>query len=48
MFLEERDDGFGPHVPDASGSAALNDGEGFPLKERSLRKSDLADEETEQ
>jgi hypothetical protein len=48
MFLEKRDNGSRPHVPDSAGRAALNDGNGFPLEERSLRKSDATNEETEQ
>src|SRR6266542_7051168 len=47
ILLEKRNKGFSPHVPDAAGRATLNDGNGFPLEERSLRKSDAAYEETE-
>ncbi len=48
MLLQKRNKGFGPHAADAAGRAALKDGNGFPLKERCLRKSDAAYEETEQ
>src|SRR5688500_8538973 len=48
MLLQKRNKSFGPHAPDAAGRAALQDGNGFPLEERSLRKSDAAYEETEQ
>src|ERR671919_2497528 len=48
IFLEKRKDGFGPDVPDTTGRASFNDGNGFPLEERSLRKSDANDEEIEQ
>jgi hypothetical protein len=46
--LEKRNNGFGPHAPDSAGRATLKDGNGFPLEERSLRKSDTAYEKTEQ
>src|ERR671924_745206 len=48
ILLEKRKDGFGPHVADSAGPAGLNNGNGFPLKERRLRKSDAKDEEIEQ
>jgi hypothetical protein len=46
ILLEKRNNGFGPHAPDSAGTAATKDGNGFPLKERSLRKSDIAYRET--
>src|SRR5918996_3408451 len=48
ILLEKRNNGFGPHVPDPAGPATLNDGNGFPLEEGSLRKSDSNGEEIEQ
>jgi hypothetical protein len=45
ILLEKRNNGFGPHTADAAGRAALENGDGFPLKERSLRQSDAAHEE---
>jgi hypothetical protein len=48
MLLEKRHHRFGSHAADSAGRATLQDGNSFPLKERSLRKSDAADEETEQ
>src|SRR4029453_3277179 len=48
ILLEKRNNGFGPHAPDSAGPATLKDGNGFPLKKRSLRKSGSYDEEIEQ
>src|SRR5262245_974702 len=48
ILLEKRNNGFGPHAPDSAWRATLKDGNGFPLEERTLRKSDAAHEETEQ
>src|SRR5262245_5920920 len=48
ILLEKRNNGFGPHAPDSAGPTTLKNSDGFPLEERSLRKSDVAREETEQ
>src|ERR671922_460306 len=48
ILLEKRNNGFGPHAADAAGPATLKNGDGFPLEERSLCKSDSNDEEIEQ
>src|SRR5215467_9372969 len=40
IFLEKRNNGFGPHAPDSAGPATLENSDGFPLEERSLCKSD--------
>src|SRR5919108_1841284 len=45
ILLEKRNKRFGPHAPDPAGPATLKDGNGFPLEERSLRKSDSNEEE---
>src|SRR5687767_1833574 len=39
ILLEKSHNGFGPHAPDSAGRATLKDRDGFPLEERSLRKS---------
>ena len=43
ILLEKRNNGFGPHAPDSAGPATLKNGDGFPLEERSLRKSGAND-----
>src|SRR5262245_6354742 len=48
ILLEKRNNGFGPHAPDSAGPATLENSDGFPLEERSLRKSGAAREETNQ
>src|SRR5262245_11583259 len=48
ILLQKRNNGFGPHAPDSAWPATLKNSDGFPLEERSLRKSDVAFEETEQ
>src|SRR4030095_2422730 len=48
ILLEKRNNVLGPHAPDTAGPATLKDSNGFPLKERSLRKSESYDEEIEQ
>jgi hypothetical protein len=48
ILLEERNNGFGSKVPDPAGRAALNDGKGFSLEERTLRESHAVAKETEQ
>src|SRR5262245_48361132 len=48
ILLEKRNNGFGPHASDSAGPATLKNRDRFPLEERSLRKSDVAREETYQ
>ena len=48
ILLQKRNHGFGPHAPDSAGRATLKYGNGFPLEERSLRKSDAAYEKAGQ
>src|SRR5262245_11203474 len=47
ILLEKRNNRFGPHAADSAGRATLENGDGFSLEERSLRKSDAAYKETE-
>src|SRR5262245_51102073 len=46
ILLQKRNNGFGPHASDSAGPATLKNSDGFPLEERSLRKNDIAREET--
>src|SRR5262245_35819952 len=48
ILLQKRNNGLGPQAADAAGGTALKNGDGLPLEERSLRKSDTNDEQIKQ